>query len=162
MDKSLVGLIKRATSQRKRRKQLFQKLRKKKPRELDKTFHELHEEAFEEIDCLSCGNCCKTISPVFTDQDISRISRHVKMRPADFTEEYLYEDDEADMVLKQTPCPFLGADNYCNIYEVRPRACRQYPHTDRQRMHRFLSLTHKNAEVCPAVAHIVDRMLQVS
>jgi uncharacterized protein len=147
-----------AGDQRKANRQFFTRLRKKPPRDLDLQVAELHEEVFAQMDCLSCANCCKTISPVFTDRDIARIAKHLRVKPADFTEQYLHLDEEQDYVLNQAPCPFLGADNYCSIYEVRPKACRQYPHTDQPGFRKKLSLTLKNTEVCPAAFRIVERL----
>lgn len=126
--------------------------------EVDRSFHEQHEEVFSETDCLTCANCCKTTSPIFIDKDIDRIARHLRMRPATFTEQYLTLDVENDYVLKQAPCPFLGEDNYCSIYEVRPRACREYPHTNRKNMLQITGLTRKNASICPAVFEMLERI----
>ena len=147
-----------ARDKAKENRQFFNRIRKKAPKNLDQQVAEWHEEVFEEVDCLACANCCKTISPVFTDRDIDRIARHLRMRPADMVEQYLHIDEDQDYVLNQAPCPFLGADNYCSIYEYRPKACREYPHTDRPGFRKKLSLTLKNTEVCPAAFLIVERM----
>ena len=63
-----------------------------------------------------------------------------------------------DYVLQTVPCTFLGEDNSCSIYEVRPKACREYPHTNRIKQHQILNLTEKNVEVCPAVYNIVEKL----
>jgi hypothetical protein len=84
------------------------------------------------------------------------------MRPADFIEKYLRIDEDNDYVLQSVPCAFLDADNYCSVYEARPKACREYPHTNRKKMVRILDLTHKNTRVCPAVLEIVERLKNVS
>ena len=139
-------------------KSFFTKLRKKKPKNLDKVVHELHDEVFQEIDCLDCANCCKSISPTLYDKDVERLARHFKLKPSQFVEEYLYVDNEGDYVFKQTPCPFLLPDNYCMAYESRPKACREYPHTDRKRFYQILELTLKNTEVCPAVFDVVEKL----
>ena len=88
------------------------------------------------------------------------MAKHFGQRPAEFTEQYLRIDEDGDYVLQSLPCPFLGADNYCSVYEVRPKACREFPHTDRRKMHQILELTRKNVEVCPAVFEIVEGMKQ--
>ncbi|MEL6131883.1 MAG: YkgJ family cysteine cluster protein [Bacteroidota bacterium] len=147
-----------AGSKRKANRKFIQKLKKRPPKNLDQLVHDIHDEVFEEIDCLSCANCCKTISPVFTDRDIERIAHHLRMKPADFVEQYLHIDEEEDYVLNVAPCPFLGADNYCGIYDVRPKACREYPHTDRRDFAKKLNLTLKNTKVCPAAYEVVERM----
>ncbi len=139
---------------------LFKRLKTKKPKNLDDAFHELHREAFEQFDCLSCANCCSTISPVVTEKDIERLAKRMKMKPVDFVVQYLYIDEDKDYVFQQTPCPFLMPDNYCMVYEDRPKACREYPHTDRKRMYQILNLTHKNCEVCPVVYCITNELVK--
>jgi len=138
--------------------QFFKRLRRKPPRHLDEVMGELHEAVFQEIDCLSCANCCKTTSPIFRDKDIERIAKHLGMRPAELVQRYLHIDEDGDYVLNEAPCVFLGAGNYCSIYEVRPKACREYPHTDRKNFHQILDLTLKNTQVCPAAFEMVRRL----
>jgi len=137
-------------------KELFRLLKRRKPKDLDSKTHDLHKNVFSRIDCLDCANCCKTISPVITDKDIQRISSGLRMKPSDFTEKYLNLDEENDYVFKNSPCPFLLADNYCSIYEIRPKACREYPHTDRKRFVQILDLTLKNTFTCPAVYEVTE------
>ncbi len=136
-------------------RQLVQDLRKRK-KKIDGVFHASHYEVFEEMDCLTCANCCKTTGPLFLDSDIERLSKVLKMKPAIFIQEYLRIDEEGDHVLQSTPCAFLGHDNKCIVYEDRPKACREYPHTNRKNMHQILKLTEKNALICPAVDKIFD------
>ena len=139
-------------------KKFLQRLKKQDGRKLDQAFHEMHEEVFAEIDCLTCANCCKTTSPIFYQTDIERAARFLRMKPGDFIEKYLRVDEDKDFVLKSSPCAFLGQDNYCSIYESRPKACREYPHTDRRKMAQIMDLTYKNTLVCPAVLEIVERL----
>lgn len=150
----------RALDSRKRFKKLFARIKRRPPKDLDQTAQEAHHEAFEHIDCLTCANCCKTTSPIFRDVDIDRIAQHLGERPAELIDKYLHLDAEGDYVLNIAPCPFLGSDNYCSIYEVRPRACREYPHTDRKHFHQILNLTLKNTEICPAAFAVVRRLEQ--
>ena len=139
-------------------KALFAKLKKKKPKNLDTIVHDLHNETFEKVDCLDCANCCKSISPTLYDKDIERLAKHLRIKPSKLIDKYLYIDDEGDYVFKQTPCPFLLPDNYCMVYDSRPKACREYPHTDRKRFYQILDLTLKNTEVCPAVYDIAEKL----
>jgi uncharacterized protein len=139
-------------------KALLQILKKKKTTIVDNLFHPLHEEAFSYFDCLGCANCCSSISPIVTEKDIDRLAKHFKLKPALFIDQYLHKDDENDYVFNQTPCPFLMPDNYCMVYESRPKACREYPHTDRRKMQLILKLTLKNCEVCPIVFRIVEEL----
>ncbi len=139
----------------------FDKLKRIKPKNLDTNFHQLHDEVFEKIDCLACANCCKTTSPIFYNRDIERLSKYLKKKPGEFIDLYLRIDEDKDYVLKQAPCPFLGIDNYCTVYDARPNACREYPHTDRKKMEQILDLTYNNTFVCPAVLEITQRLKKI-
>ncbi|WP_297088579.1 YkgJ family cysteine cluster protein [uncultured Draconibacterium sp.] len=141
---------------------LLKKLKKKKPKRLDDVVHALHYEAFDYFDCLDCANCCKTIGPRLIDKDLDRLAKHLKMKVADFIEQYIRIDEDGDFVFKEHPCPFLLPDNYCMVYESRPKACREYPHTDRKRFYQILDLSHKNCETCPVVLEIFEALKQES
>ena len=134
-------------------------LKMKSERAVDRAARRLHKEAFSIIDCLQCANCCKTVNPTLTTEDIARIAAHLGMDAAVFTEEYLIDsEDRGLMEPKSLPCPFLAADNRCKIYEVRPASCAEYPHTDKPG---FATRTHMhsgNALQCPAVFYIVEEM----
>lgn len=133
-------------------------LKKTNNRLLDTQFHTAHTKTFKGIECLSCANCCKTTSPIFRKVDIDRISKSMGMKSGKFEDEFLRLDEDNDFVLKSSPCYFLGVDNKCSIYDVRPLACREYPHTDRKNMFQILDVTTKNVEICPAVAKIVTEI----
>ncbi|WP_025742662.1 YkgJ family cysteine cluster protein [Aquimarina pacifica] len=139
-------------------KKFFAKLKKRPPKKLDQIMQDLHDQEFGETDCLQCANCCKTTGPLFTDKDVVRISKFLKIKPKRFEEQYLRTDEDNDLVLQQTPCTFLGVDNYCGIYEVRPKACREYPHTDRKKFQQITNITLKNVAICPAAYAIVEKM----
>lgn len=119
----------------------------------------LHEEAFEQIDCLQCAACCKNYSPRFKTPDIKRISKHLRMKESVFIETYLNLDNEGDYVVKTTPCPFLGADNFCSIYDERPSDCHRFPYTDEDVMLKRPQLTVKNSEFCPAVFYVLEKLI---
>ena len=152
------NLPKQAKDKHKENKYFFTKLKKKPPKQLDYIMQELHEAEFERTDCLECANCCKTTGPFFTDKDVERIAKHFKMKVYDFTTQFLDIDEDNDFILKQVPCTFLGADNYCSIYDVRPKACREFPHTDRRKFQQISNLTLKNVAICPAAFNIVEEM----
>ena len=159
MDKDLEKLPKLAAEVLKENKKYFASLKKRTPKNLDYIMQELHDEEFSKTDCLDCGNCCKTTSPIFTDRDIERISKHLKMKVANFVSQYLERDEDDFMVLKTAPCSFLDeSDNTCFIYDVRPKACAEYPHTNRKKFIGITDLTIKNTEVCPATYRIVEEL----
>ncbi|MEH0157847.1 YkgJ family cysteine cluster protein [Limibacter armeniacum] len=127
-------------------------------KQIDEWVNEADEEAFERIDCLACANCCKTISPVVTTTDVKRIASALRMKTTEVVETYLKVDHEGDYVMNSQPCPFLGSDNYCSIYEHRPKGCRDYPLTHMRGFTQRPALHHKNTLTCPAVFHVVETL----
>lgn len=159
MDEFLKELPKLALEKQAENKRYFQKLKRRLPKNLDVIMQELHTKEFEKTDCLTCANCCKTTSPIFTDKDIERIAKHLKMKVVHFISSYLKKDEDNFYVLQSAPCTFLDTtDNTCFIYDVRPKACREYPHTDRKRFSQITNLTIKNTEICPAAYNIVEAL----
>jgi len=139
-------------------KLLFKQLKRKKPRDLDTQTLTLHEEVFEKIDCLACANCCRSLGPRITDNDIQKLAKALKLKPGKLTELYLKLDEDGDYVFQNMPCPFLMDDNYCMVYDSRPKACREYPHTNRKRFDQAFSVTLKNVYTCPAAYLIVEKL----
>lgn len=120
---------------------------------------DLHAEAFSKIDCLQCANCCRNYSPRFKMPDIKRIARHLKMKESQFIDQYLYLDEDGDYVVRSSPCPFLGTDNKCSIYEERPRDCARYPYTDEDVLIKQPGLTLVNAGICPAMHYVLEKLV---
>lgn len=141
-------------------RQMAKRLKKRKPKKLDDVVHQLHEKVFSEVNCLDCANCCKTTSPGMHNRDVDRLAKHLRVKSSALIEQYMELDSEGEYVFRSAPCPFLGADNYCSVYEARPLACREYPHTNRKRFYQVIDLSLKNTEICPAVVRIFDQMKQ--
>lgn len=152
---------KKAANLKKENENFYRRLKLRSPKNLDEIIHTAHDKAFENIDCLKCANCCKTTSPIFYQRDIERAAKACRLKPGEFIDKYLRVDEDGDHVLKQSPCYFLDADNYCTIYEDRPNACREYPHTNRKKMQQILDLTFKNTLVCPAVLRITEELRKI-
>ncbi len=151
---------KQALQKQKEHKKFLETLKKKLPKNLDYVVEETHEQVFEKIDCLSCANCCKTTGPLYTEKDIERISKHLRMKPADFEAKFLRVDEDNDKVLQNLPCFFLNEDNTCSIYDVRPKACREYPHTDRKKIYQINHLMLKNTVICPAAFSFLEKLTE--
>ena len=147
-----------AVEKDKENRKFLAQLKKKPPKNLDYVVQDVHEEVFEKVDCLQCANCCKTTGPLFTEKDIERISKHLRMKAVDFESKFLRIDEDRDKVLQSLPCWFLNGDNTCSIYEVRPKACREFPHTDRKKIYQINALTEKNALICPAVYEFLEKL----
>lgn len=121
---------------------------------------EMHEAAFEKIDCLDCAACCKQYSPRFKTPDIKRIARFLQMKEGVFIETFLKLDEEGDYVTQKSPCPFLLENNACSIYNVRPSDCSRFPYTNEDVLLKRQYITLKNATFCPAVVYVLDAILQ--
>jgi len=159
MKEQLENLAELSKEKRLETKKYFAKLKKKNPKRLDLLMRDLHDEEFAKTDCLECANCCKTSSPIFTDKDISRIAKYFRMKEVKFISQYLQRDEDDFMVLQQAPCAFLDDNNNaCTIYNVRPKACAEYPHTNRKKFIQLTNLTLKNTEICPAVFNIIEEL----
>lgn len=124
------------------------------------TFTMIDQEVWKETDCLSCANCCKTMSPTYNAKDIKRIAAHLQMTVKDFKEKWLYyEEDDKDWVNKQQPCQFLDlTNNMCSIYEVRPSDCAGFPHLTRRKMVDYMHVHKQNVAYCPATYKMVEKM----
>lgn len=154
-EKILQNWEKKSAEHQKQYKQMLQRADKNK---VLKLLPDLHEEAFEKIDCLQCANCCKNYSPRFKTPDIKRISKHLRMKESDFIETYLRLDEDGDYVVNTKPCPFLGSDNYCGIYDVRPSDCERFPYTDEDVILKRQPLTLKNSTFCPITYYVLEKL----
>ncbi len=142
-----------------RQKLYKQFLQRAKKNDVLRLLPELHDEAVSKIDCLQCANCCKNYSPRFKTPDVKRISRHLGMRESEFIDVYLKVDEEGDFVAKTLPCPFLGAGNYCSIYDQRPSDCQRFPYTDEDVIVKRPALTLKNSTFCPITYYVLEGLL---
>lgn len=119
-----------------------------------KAFKKIVREIEQKIDCTKCGNCCKVLSPALHNPDIKQLSAYLNLKEEDFVEKYLEKDQEGDFVFKQKPCVFLQ-DNKCQVYEIRPEECKQYPHLNKNVSDRTLQFL-SNAKICPIVFNVLE------
>lgn len=139
-------------------KAIVSKLKRANPRTLDDIVHPLHFELFDIVDCLNCAACCSSLGPAIKDIDIQRMAKHLKIKPSELTDKYLKVDEDGEFVFKLMPCPFLQDDNKCSVYESRPMACREYPHTNRKNFYQIIDLSVKNVKICPVVAGVFQKI----
>lgn len=139
------------------------RLEKKAPRNLDVWTVEADKAVWLETDCLSCANCCKTMSPTYNPADIKRISQHLSMTSAEFKTKYLYKDDEGDWLNVKQPCQFLDLKtNMCGIYEVRPSDCAGFPHLIKRKAKNYLHIHSQNVAYCPATFKMVEKIMEMA
>ena len=153
-----IEILEAAKRKRKENKTFIDNLKKQRPHNLDRITNSFHDNAFLKIDCLKCANCCTTTGPLFKNRDINTLASTLKMKQSEFADKYLKIDEDGDWVLKRTPCCFLKDDNHCSVYDSRPTACSQFPHTQQRDIAAKLPITYLNTMICPAVALVVDEL----
>jgi uncharacterized protein len=138
------------------------KVEKNPPAHLDKLAQQLNNEVWTQVDCISCANCCKTMSPTYTPEDIKRISAYLNITPKKFKEKWLnYDKKDGDWMNKSTPCQFLDLNtNMCTVYEVRPKDCAGFPHFTKRKMIDYMHVHKQNLEYCPATFKMVQGMME--
>ncbi len=143
-------------------KRFLTKLEKNPTKGLHKRVEEIDAEVWKETDCLSCANCCKTMSPTFTPKDIKRIAAHFEMTAQAFKDKWLYYDKkDGDWMNTSQPCQFLNLkNNKCSIYEIRPVDCSGFPHLTKKKMVDYIHVHQQNIEYCPATYNMVERMME--
>ncbi len=158
LQETLENLPTQAKQKRKENDAFYRRLKNFDKKKLDTEVHQLHEDVFACTDCMQCANCCKTTGPLLTKQDIERLAKRERMKIGPFIDQYCKIDEDGEYVFKTMPCVFLADDNSCLVYDIRPKACREYPHTDRNKQFQILAITRKNADICPAVFEITERL----
>jgi len=143
-------------------RRFLSRLEKNPPKKLDEITVLAEKEIWREIDCLTCANCCKTMTPTYTLKDIKRISAHLGMKQQDFKDKWLYKErSTGDWLNRSTPCQFLNLEtNMCNIYEVRPDDCAGFPHLPKKKMVEYMHVHKQNLEFCPATYRMVEKMME--
>jgi Fe-S-cluster containining protein len=85
------------------------------------------------FECTGCGACCTGGADHYvetTAKERVAIRAFLKLSPSWFRRRYLVRADADTTGIRlgqDGRCPFLGDDNRCRIYPVRPRQCRTYP-----------------------------------
>lgn len=128
------------------------------PEDLPQLVTEVDKTVWSEVNCTTCANCCKTMTPTFRRSDVVRIAAHLGMRPKEFVEKWLHkEEDTGDWVNTTQPCQFL-IDDKCSIYEVRPVDCAEFPHHDKRPFDAYNDTFAQNVHRCPATFLLIDRL----
>ncbi len=132
------------------------------PNQVGSLAKDLSKDFFAKTDCLACANCCKSSPPLLDESDVKRIAKQLGISKKQFKKKYLLEDVNGDLSFINVPCVFLNADNSCSIYEIRPNACRQYPHMDESQFYKLRRLHAKNVLSCPIAFKVVERIKEIS
>jgi uncharacterized protein len=142
-------------------RRFLSKLKKNMPRNADQLAAEAEKEVWGELDCLTCANCCKQMSPTYSAADIKRIAAYKGMTTDDFKTKWLYKDRVGDWLNKSTPCQFLDlTTNKCSVYEVRPADCAGFPHLSKRKFRDYIHVHQQNIEWCPATYRMVEKLME--
>lgn len=124
--------------------------------EVDKLVNELHQELFAGFSCYSCLNCCKSIVPLISENEIKVIAKRIALTEDELKSKYL-EQTATGFRVNKVPCLFL-TNTGCSIYECRPLNCREYPFTSSKYISSRLINLVENCEICPVVFEIFERL----
>lgn len=131
------------------------------PPQLDGYAAEVDKEVWAETDCLTCSNCCRTMSPIYTTQDIKRIATHFRMSVPAFKEKWLYKNNRGAWMNRLQPCQFLDLKtNRCSIYAIRPEDCAGFPHLTKKRFVDYTHVHKQNLQYCPATLKMVEKLMR--
>ena len=150
----------KARTTKSRMRRYLSKLEKDPPKALDKKIAVLEKEVWQETDCLTCANCCRTMTPTYTTKDLKRISAHFNMTVDAFKAKWLKRErgGDRDWMNKTEPCQFLDLKtNMCSIYEIRPADCAGFPHLSKK-FADFVHVHKQNVDLCPATYRLVEKM----
>ncbi|HMP29973.1 MAG TPA: YkgJ family cysteine cluster protein [Saprospiraceae bacterium] len=127
---------------------------------LDHLATQYTEEAYQSVNCLDCGQCCKTTVTTFDEEDITRAAKFLSISRKEFIKKYLIVDLDKTYTTISTPCPMLDvSNNKCNIYEVRPKICASFPHTQRPFFIRRKSAHLQNAKFCLITQYVLNKLI---
>lgn len=143
-------------------RRFLSKVERNPPADLDLRADILDKAVWQEIDCLACSNCCRTMTPTYTFKDLQRISKHLNMTIKQFKEKWLYKNRAGEWMNTSTPCQFLDRKtNLCNIYEVRPADCAGFPHLTKKKVVDYMHVHKQNVQHCPATFKWVQKMMEM-
>lgn len=133
----------------------LQRLKRISPINMDAVAKKAHDEVAPKVDCLACGNCCRSTVTDFSTSDIKRVSKHLGVSKKSFIKTYLMQEYDGTYITNNAPCPFLEEDNKCKIYDVRPEVCQSYPHTHRKGFTSRIHAHQANVDMCPISYQVV-------
>ena len=139
------------------------KVERNPPKDLQSITIKASSDVWDTVDCLSCANCCKVMTPTYTSKDVRRIAAYLKMPVSEMKSKWLKKErGTGNWVNKTTPCQFLDlTTNMCNVYEVRPADCASFPHLNKKRLVDYIHVHKQNLDECPATFKMVERMKEL-
>ena len=147
---------------RKPYRRFLNKLEKSPPKNINKLTLAINTEVWQEVECLSCANCCKKMTPTFTPNDVKKIAAHLNLTELEFKNKWLRKQRNGDWINTTQPCQFLNKiDHKCSIYEVRPADCAGFPHLTKKPFAAYAHVHKQNIDYCPATLKMVEKLFAV-
>ena len=152
-----IDRIKELGSLRAEENQRFRALLKNRNvHKIDLLVHKLNAQIAPHINCTTCGNCCRNLSPYLTTEDLHHLNLATQLPVEEVITQYT-ETDEFGISLRHLPCCFLK-DNKCTIYQHRPETCSSFPHLDKPDFISRSRSTFDNYSICPIIFNVIERM----
>ncbi|MEQ1553830.1 MAG: YkgJ family cysteine cluster protein [Ferruginibacter sp.] len=157
---NLRSFKKKLAIHRKSYRRFINKIEKTPPPTINKITAVIDKEVWQEIDCLTCANCCKKMTPTFTPKDLKRVAAHFNQTVDEFKTKWLKKERNGDWVNTTQPCQFLNLkDNKCSIYAVRPDDCAGFPHLKKKNFEDYAHVHKQNIDYCPATFKMVEKLI---
>jgi uncharacterized protein len=131
-------------------------LKNRNGQKIDLLVHRLNEAIAPRIDCTACGQCCRSLSPCLTGDDLKNLTRATRLPVEEVVANYT-ETDADGLSLKKLPCSFLTG-NQCTIYQYRPQACASFPHLHKPDFQSRLRRTIENYAICPIIFNVLEHL----
>ena len=129
--------------------------------QIDKLVYDTADAVAANIECTSCGQCCKQLKPTLTAEDQQRLAKKLKVAVQQLQDtylEYVKSDDEpACWQIKKAPCSFLK-DKKCTVYEARPQNCRDYPYLHEPGFSSRTMAMLERTFTCPIVFEVMEKL----
>lgn len=132
-------------------------LRHQDSRIVDEQVFALNETIAPQIDCTSCGNCCKSLMVNITAPESERLAAYLQMDLPSLKEKYIETSLQGDMILNTIPCHFLAGTS-CSIYEHRFTECREFPRLHRENFTGRLFSTFMHYGRCPIIYNVIEQL----
>lgn len=156
-------MVVKAKSKLKPLYRLLNRINRKAPRNIQSFAKKANDTVWKDLDCLECANCCKAMTPTYTNTDMKRIAAFLKISVDDMKRRWLRKErGTGDWINKTTPCQFLDMKtNMCSIYEVRPADCAGFPHLSKRKFVDYVHIHKQNVSECPATFKMITTMNEI-
>ena len=128
--------------------------------QIDSMVDQINETVSTQIDCTSCGNCCKSLLVLVSDSEATNLSKHLGQSRADFDKIHLEKGSNALMIMNSMPCHFLS-ENKCTVYDHRFEGCREFPALHLPNFKNRLFTTFMHYDRCPIIFNVVEQLKDV-